>query len=195
MGPGPGPGWGRSGDRVGPGGDVPCAPTPLSPQCPVLKGRVQKILYWRWGEPPPPVAVPPPEGPPEGPPKVLQGRSEREFFVKWVGLSYWHCSWIKELQVPGDGCPGGVGTPLRGGWVAWGHPRGDLGDRDTPEGILGGMGTPWGGSGGRGNTPRGTWGVWGQPQGWPGGHRDTPRGGLGDMGTSLGVAWNMGAPP
>uniref|UniRef100_A0A8B9R2C2 Chromodomain helicase DNA binding protein 3 n=1 Tax=Anas platyrhynchos TaxID=8839 RepID=A0A8B9R2C2_ANAPL len=67
--------------------------------CPVLKGRVQKILYWRWGEPPPPVAVPPPEGPPEGPPKVLQGRSEREFFVKWVGLSYWHCSWIKELQL------------------------------------------------------------------------------------------------
>ncbi|KAI6058701.1 Chromodomain-helicase-DNA-binding protein 3 isoform X4 [Aix galericulata] len=68
-------------------------------RCPVLKGRVQKILYWRWGEPPPPVAVPPPEGPPEGPPKVLQGRSEREFFVKWVGLSYWHCSWIKELQL------------------------------------------------------------------------------------------------
>uniref|UniRef100_A0A8B9E783 DNA helicase n=4 Tax=Neognathae TaxID=8825 RepID=A0A8B9E783_ANSCY len=87
------------GDAVGTGGDVPCAPTPLSPQCPVLKGRVQKILYWRWGEPPPPVAVPPPEGPPEGPPKVLQGRSEREFFVKWVGLSYWHCSWIKELQL------------------------------------------------------------------------------------------------
>ncbi|KAF1426285.1 Chromodomain-helicase-DNA-binding protein 3, partial [Spheniscus humboldti] len=34
-----------------------------------------------------------------GPPPALQGRSEREFFVKWVGLSYWHCSWIKELQL------------------------------------------------------------------------------------------------
>lgn len=33
------------------------------------------------------------------PPRPLQGRSEREFFVKWVGLSYWHCSWAKELQV------------------------------------------------------------------------------------------------
>ncbi|XP_013926081.1 PREDICTED: tryptophan 5-hydroxylase 1-like, partial [Thamnophis sirtalis] len=69
--------------------------------CPMLKGRVQKILHWRWGEPPTPVAVPlPSEGNPDDPPpKLLQGRSEREFFVKWVGLSYWHCSWIKELQI------------------------------------------------------------------------------------------------
>ncbi|XP_071656222.1 chromodomain-helicase-DNA-binding protein 3 isoform X1 [Patagioenas fasciata] len=68
--------------------------------CPVLKGRVQKILYWRWGEPPPPVGAPPGTAPPqEGPPQALQGRSEREFFVKWVGLSYWHCSWVKELQL------------------------------------------------------------------------------------------------
>ncbi|XP_007426753.2 chromodomain-helicase-DNA-binding protein 3 isoform X2 [Python bivittatus] len=69
--------------------------------CPMLKGRVQKILHWRWGEPPTPVAVPlPSEGNPDDqPPKTLQGRSEREFFVKWVGLSYWHCSWIKELQL------------------------------------------------------------------------------------------------
>ncbi|XP_074839288.1 chromodomain-helicase-DNA-binding protein 3 isoform X6 [Carettochelys insculpta] len=69
--------------------------------CPVLKGRVQKILHWRWGEPPPPVLVarPPDAGPDEPSPKVLQGRSEREFFVKWVGQSYWHCSWAKELQL------------------------------------------------------------------------------------------------
>uniref|UniRef100_A0A8C8VP08 Chromodomain helicase DNA binding protein 3 n=1 Tax=Pelusios castaneus TaxID=367368 RepID=A0A8C8VP08_9SAUR len=69
--------------------------------CPVLKGRVQKILHWHWGEPPPPVLVPrPPDTNPDEPsPKVLQGRSEREFFVKWVGQSYWHCSWVKELQL------------------------------------------------------------------------------------------------
>ncbi|XP_073182881.1 chromodomain-helicase-DNA-binding protein 3 isoform X2 [Lepidochelys kempii] len=69
--------------------------------CPVLKGRVQKILHWRWGEPPPPVLVPrPPDADPDEPsPKPLQGRSEREFFVKWVGQSYWHCSWAKELQL------------------------------------------------------------------------------------------------
>ncbi|XP_054989341.1 chromodomain-helicase-DNA-binding protein 3 isoform X3 [Sorex araneus] len=69
--------------------------------CPVLKGRVQKILHWRWGEPP--VAVPAnqqADGNPDAPtPRPLQGRSEREFFVKWVGLSYWHCSWAKELQL------------------------------------------------------------------------------------------------
>jgi chromodomain-helicase-DNA-binding protein 3 len=70
-------------------------------KCPVLKGRVQKILHWRWGEPP--VSVPAPQqadgNPDVPPPRPLQGRSEREFFVKWVGLSYWHCSWAKELQV------------------------------------------------------------------------------------------------
>ncbi|XP_052612636.1 chromodomain-helicase-DNA-binding protein 3 isoform X1 [Peromyscus californicus insignis] len=69
--------------------------------CPVLKGRVQKILHWRWGEPP--VAMPAPQqadgNPDVPPPRPLQGRSEREFFVKWVGLSYWHCSWAKELQL------------------------------------------------------------------------------------------------
>ncbi|XP_021503877.1 chromodomain-helicase-DNA-binding protein 3 isoform X4 [Meriones unguiculatus] len=69
--------------------------------CPVLKGRVQKILHWRWGEPP--VAAPAPQqaagNPDAPPPRPLQGRSEREFFVKWVGLSYWHCSWAKELQL------------------------------------------------------------------------------------------------
>eukprot|EP00071_Canis_lupus_P020452 XP_013969033.1 chromodomain-helicase-DNA-binding protein 3 isoform X12 [Canis lupus familiaris] len=69
--------------------------------CPVLKGRVQKILHWRWGEPP--VSVPAPQqadgNPDAPPPRPLQGRSEREFFVKWVGLSYWHCSWAKELQL------------------------------------------------------------------------------------------------
>lgn len=75
---------------------------------------MQKILYWRWGEPPPPVAAPPgAPPPPEGPPP-LQGRSEREFFVKWVGLSYWHCSWVKELQVLGA-LAGGGRHPWRGG--------------------------------------------------------------------------------
>ncbi|XP_078526362.1 chromodomain-helicase-DNA-binding protein 3 isoform X4 [Lissotriton helveticus] len=69
--------------------------------CPHLKGRVQKILHWQWGEPPSPVAGPKmeEESPEEPVNKKLQGRSEREFFVKWAGLSYWHCSWIKELQL------------------------------------------------------------------------------------------------
>ncbi|XP_067828128.1 chromodomain-helicase-DNA-binding protein 3 isoform X3 [Heptranchias perlo] len=69
--------------------------------CPALKGRVQRILHWRWGEPPLAVPVPrPPDANPEdSPPKPQHGRPEREFFVKWAGLSYWHCSWVTELQL------------------------------------------------------------------------------------------------
>uniref|UniRef100_A0A8C3ACQ3 DNA helicase n=1 Tax=Cyclopterus lumpus TaxID=8103 RepID=A0A8C3ACQ3_CYCLU len=70
--------------------------------CPPLKGKVQKILHWTWGEPPLPAE--PPDGP-DGEPAdpltdpPLKGRPEREFFVKWAGLSYWHCSWVSELQL------------------------------------------------------------------------------------------------
>lgn len=77
-------------------------------QCPALKGKVQKILIWKWGQPPSPTPVPrPPDADPNTPsPKPLEGRPERQFFVKWQGMSYWHCSWVSELQVrlgqPGD---------------------------------------------------------------------------------------------
>ncbi|KAF6724469.1 Chromodomain-helicase-DNA-binding protein 5 [Oryzias melastigma] len=66
-----------------------------------IKGRVQKILHWRWGEPPSPIPVPPPpDAPPDAPPPPpMKGRAEREFFVKLVGQSYWHCTWITELQL------------------------------------------------------------------------------------------------
>lgn len=71
-------------------------------QCPPLKGKVQKILHWTWGDPPLPAELPPgadgkPNDPLTNPP--LKGHPEREFFVKWAGLSYWHCSWVSELQV------------------------------------------------------------------------------------------------
>ncbi|XP_061664095.1 chromodomain-helicase-DNA-binding protein 3 isoform X2 [Syngnathoides biaculeatus] len=66
--------------------------------CPPIKGRVQKILHWRWGEPPPPVPVPAPDTAPGRPPP-MKGRAEREFFVKLAGQSYWHCTWITELQL------------------------------------------------------------------------------------------------
>ncbi|KAM4675728.1 chromodomain-helicase-DNA-binding protein 3 isoform 2-T2 [Discoglossus pictus] len=69
--------------------------------CPQLKGRVQKILHWRWGVPPEGILLPrtADTAPEEEPPRSMQGRSEREFFVKWAGMSYWHCSWITELQL------------------------------------------------------------------------------------------------
>ncbi|EMP25930.1 Chromodomain-helicase-DNA-binding protein 5, partial [Chelonia mydas] len=70
--------------------------------CPPLKGKVQRILHWVWREPPAPFlsGLPPPELELSVPPsKPLEGIPEREFFVKWAGLSYWHCSWVKELQL------------------------------------------------------------------------------------------------
>ncbi|XP_036394002.1 chromodomain-helicase-DNA-binding protein 4 isoform X1 [Megalops cyprinoides] len=69
--------------------------------CPPMKGKVQKILTWRWGDAPPPTPVPrPPDLPADAPdPAPLAGRPEREFFVKWNNMSYWHCSWVSELQL------------------------------------------------------------------------------------------------
>uniref|UniRef100_A0A1A8BIU0 Chromodomain helicase DNA binding protein 8 n=1 Tax=Nothobranchius kadleci TaxID=1051664 RepID=A0A1A8BIU0_NOTKA len=69
--------------------------------CPALKGKVQKILTWRWGDAPPPTPVPrTPDLATDAPdPAPLAGRSEREFFAKWCNLSYWHCSWVSELQL------------------------------------------------------------------------------------------------
>ncbi|KAB0394682.1 hypothetical protein E2I00_008476, partial [Balaenoptera physalus] len=66
--------------------------------CPPLKGKVQRILHWRWTEPPAPFMVGLPGSdvePGVPPPKPLEGIPEREFFVKWAGLSYWHCSWLE----------------------------------------------------------------------------------------------------
>uniref|UniRef100_A0AAY4DS71 DNA helicase n=1 Tax=Denticeps clupeoides TaxID=299321 RepID=A0AAY4DS71_9TELE len=69
--------------------------------CPGMKGKVQKILTWRWGDPPSPTPVPRPlDLPTDSPdPAPLAGRPEREFFVKWSNMSYWHCSWVSELQL------------------------------------------------------------------------------------------------
>uniref|UniRef100_A0A7N8Y8A3 Chromodomain helicase DNA binding protein 4a n=1 Tax=Mastacembelus armatus TaxID=205130 RepID=A0A7N8Y8A3_9TELE len=69
--------------------------------CPPMKGKVQKILTWRWGDPPPPTPVPRPlDLPADAPaPAPLAGRPEREFFAKWSNMSYWHCSWKMSLYL------------------------------------------------------------------------------------------------
>uniref|UniRef100_A0A673M1F6 Chromodomain-helicase-DNA-binding protein 4-like n=1 Tax=Sinocyclocheilus rhinocerous TaxID=307959 RepID=A0A673M1F6_9TELE len=75
----------------------------ICPRClsPPLKGKVQKVLAWRWGDAPPPMPVPrPADLPADAPdPPPMIGRKEREFFVKWCNMSYWHCSWVQELQL------------------------------------------------------------------------------------------------
>ncbi|XP_029187317.2 chromodomain-helicase-DNA-binding protein 4-like isoform X5 [Acropora millepora] len=73
-----------------PGGDWRCPRCKSEP----LKGKVERILHWRY------VTLPVED--------LLVERDElsepetyetREFFVKWLDMSYWHCSWITELQL------------------------------------------------------------------------------------------------
>ncbi|XP_069984157.1 chromodomain-helicase-DNA-binding protein Mi-2 homolog isoform X8 [Penaeus vannamei] len=65
--------------------------------CEPLPGKVQKILFWRYVDPP---------KPPENWKEIVGDKWEkyqfkqlREFLVKWVDMSYWHCSWISELML------------------------------------------------------------------------------------------------
>lgn len=64
--------------------------------CPPLKGRVHKILTWRWAKPP------------EQEDELDHTHHDkskktrpplREFFIKWHEMSYWHCDWISELAL------------------------------------------------------------------------------------------------
>jgi len=63
--------------------------------CKPLKGKVKKILTWRWCDPPKPADemdhTPHPKNP--------KLKPLREFFVKWLDMSYWHCSWVSELEL------------------------------------------------------------------------------------------------
>lgn len=83
--------------------------------CPDPKRKVEKILSWRWVE----VKYPEPidsadslkedENPTSieeedrrnrlylCPPTKRNPRKEREFFIKWKFMSYWHCEWVNEL--------------------------------------------------------------------------------------------------
>ena len=75
--------------------------------CEPLPGKVEKILTWRWkedGEEGDDSKKPAPEPEPIAgsskmpPPKALP-KAEREFFVKFKEMSYWHCEWVKEIQL------------------------------------------------------------------------------------------------
>ncbi|EYC35781.1 hypothetical protein Y032_0985g3291 [Ancylostoma ceylanicum] len=77
----------------------------LCPRCtiPEPKQRPEKILCWRWIEIPypDPIELKPGEEPDKDaamlrPPRKMEPRREREFFVKWRYMSYWHCEWVSE---------------------------------------------------------------------------------------------------
>lgn len=78
--------------RVVPDGEWVC------PRCSVepLKGKVQKIMTWRWKKIDPEDEAIAAEA-------VSQGRRPlqplREFFVKFHDMSYWHCDWVDEIQL------------------------------------------------------------------------------------------------
>uniref|UniRef100_A0A183E895 DNA helicase n=1 Tax=Gongylonema pulchrum TaxID=637853 RepID=A0A183E895_9BILA len=76
--------------------------------CPEPKNRPEKCLSWRWTE----VAYPPPMTEEElkefeaqegdrkialKPLKELPNRRERELFIKWKYMSYWHCEWFLRM--------------------------------------------------------------------------------------------------
>ncbi|CAI4226575.1 unnamed protein product [Auanema sp. JU1783] len=85
--------------EVIPDGDWHC------PRCsiPEPKQRPEKILSWRWKEIPYVEAYTPKEGEEPDkdlvmlhPPMKMEPRREREFFIKWRYMSYWHCEWVSE---------------------------------------------------------------------------------------------------
>ncbi|XP_024084977.1 chromodomain-helicase-DNA-binding protein Mi-2 homolog isoform X4 [Cimex lectularius] len=72
-----------------PDGDWKCPRCSAKP----LRGKVSKILTWRWVE-----SKTKEEDLPESARKRPRPRM-REYFVKWADMSYWHCSWVSELQM------------------------------------------------------------------------------------------------
>ena len=77
------------------------------PRCSVqpMSGKVEKILTWRWKEEEEDEEVkkksslPEPLAESSSQPAKISSRAEREFFIKWKDKSYWHCSWVKEIQL------------------------------------------------------------------------------------------------
>ncbi|XP_038047464.1 chromodomain-helicase-DNA-binding protein 4-like isoform X2 [Patiria miniata] len=66
--------------------------------CEPPRGKVQKILTWRWTSPP--VNTDPLDPECGSPTKKEPGlKPTREFFCKFHGMSYWHCDWVSELQM------------------------------------------------------------------------------------------------
>ena len=73
--------------------------------CEPLEGKVEKILTWRWkGMEDKEEEEEVKEG--ENLEKAKRRRrkripkdAQREFLIKWKELSYWHCTWVQEIQL------------------------------------------------------------------------------------------------
>ncbi|KAK9502140.1 hypothetical protein O3M35_012729 [Rhynocoris fuscipes] len=74
-----------------PDGDWKCPRCSAKP----LRGKVSKILTWRWVEPPPSND----DNKDDSNVKKRPRQKSREYFVKWADMSYWHCDWVSELQM------------------------------------------------------------------------------------------------
>ena len=72
--------------------------------CEPLEGKVEKILTWRWKGLEDKEEEELKEG--ENAEKAKRRRrkripkdAQREFYIKWKELSYWHCTWVQEIQL------------------------------------------------------------------------------------------------
>jgi len=83
----------------------------MCPRCSAqpLKGKIQKILTWRWVDPNDDPEKTDDESSEKKEEQPAKSKDEvrrtikclkpiREFFVKYQNMSYWHCDWISELQ-------------------------------------------------------------------------------------------------
>uniref|UniRef100_A0A8D8WT53 Chromodomain-helicase-DNA-binding protein Mi-2 homolog n=1 Tax=Cacopsylla melanoneura TaxID=428564 RepID=A0A8D8WT53_9HEMI len=62
--------------------------------CEPLPGKVQKIMTWRFKE-----DTTSTEGLTEQEKRRRRRKRKREYFVKWADRSYWHCSWLQEVEL------------------------------------------------------------------------------------------------
>ncbi|EFA09958.2 chromodomain-helicase-DNA-binding protein Mi-2 homolog isoform X2 [Tribolium castaneum] len=75
-----------------PDGDWKCPRCSCAP----LKGKIAKLFTWRWVEDQNSNGN---EADKDQNGKNKKRKRHREFFVKWMDYSHWHCSWVSELQI------------------------------------------------------------------------------------------------
>ena len=67
--------------------------------CEPLNGKVEKILTWRWREDEAEKSDKKADDNDEAKKPKIPAKAEREFFIKYKDQSYWHCDWVKEIQL------------------------------------------------------------------------------------------------